>query len=110
MNHFHVPRAISALIATLALAMLVSLQHLSSVRQIGLMEEVNLRNPSGPRTQMNIMLRDSNLAEQMAAEESAFPNCAIAWRSCNDKALDCVEVWRTAGLLDSWKSACLKSK
>jgi hypothetical protein len=93
-------------LALFTAAVLVTLQHVSSNRR-AVLSEIAIRNPAGPRSQMNFNVHDYGHSQLFASEESAFPNCAIAWRSCNDKATDCIEVWRSAGLLQSWKTACM---
>ena len=104
----HVPKSVLMALALLAATVLVSFHAISHYRQYSL-SEVSVRNPAGPKTQMRLNFQDSRHAQLYASEESAFPNCAIAWRSCDDKATDCMEVWRSAGLLKSWKTACLTS-
>jgi hypothetical protein len=104
-----VPKYVFVALAMLAGFAILSLQRISYNRHANLLE-VQLSNPSGPRSQMSLRAQDLAKSQLYAAEESAFPNCAIAWRSCNEKATDCMEVWESAGLLNAWKSACLNSE
>jgi hypothetical protein len=104
-----VPKYVFVALAMIAGFAILSLQRISHNRNVNLLE-VQVRNPSGPWSQMSLRVQDSGKSQLYAAEESAFPNCAVAWRSCNEKATDCMEVWDSAGLLNAWKSACLSSE
>ncbi len=104
-----VPKYVFVALAILAGFALLSLQLISHSRRAVLLN-VKVRNPSGPWSQMSLRVQDSGKSQLYASEESAFPNCAVAWRSCNEKATDCMEVWDSAGLLNAWKTACLSSE
>jgi hypothetical protein len=103
------PKYVLVALAMIAGFAILSLQRISHSRRANLLE-VEVRNPSGPWSQMSLRVQDSGVSQLYAAEESAFPNCAVAWRSCNKKATDCMEVWDSAGLLNAWKTACLSSE
>jgi hypothetical protein len=104
-----IPKYVFVALALLAGFAILSLQRISNNRHSKLLQ-VQVRNPSGPWSQMSLRVEDSRKSQLYAAEESAFPNCAVAWRSCNQEATDCMEVWDSAGLLKAWKSACLSSE